>query len=292
MTENTGKFITLYRASLIPLHACLVGLTWIVHDYLITLEDEIRYIWSQKPGFSKYMFLWIRYYSLALLIFDVTQIHVFSIPGITSDTLCVAMDSIIRIVGAISLWSIEIVMMLRVYALYNCSKRVAIFNTLLFFGSIAGFLWVLIHNAQRRRAVIADSIHLPLPGCPSIHSGVEWLQWVPATVFEGVLFCFALFKTLKTTTTRLMKRTRVSLYSVLLRDNLFYFFGITVLLVFNNLMVVGVTKIPWFSYSPFHAAMGILTTRMLINLRKAVVQTQVISSGPLGASIFPKTGDG
>ncbi|KAH0578984.1 hypothetical protein H2248_003160 [Termitomyces sp. 'cryptogamus'] len=198
------------------------------------------------------------------------------------------MDSIIRIVGAISLWSIEIVMMLRVYALYNCSKRVAIFNTLLFLGSIAGFLWVLIHNAQRRRAVIADSIHLPLPGCPSIHSGVEWLQWVPATVFEGVLFCFALFKTLKTTTTRLMKRTRVSLYSVLLRDNLFYFFGITVLLVFNNLMVVGVTKIPWFSYSPFHAAMGILTTRMLINLRKAVVQTQVISSGPLGASIFPR----
>jgi hypothetical protein len=23
----------------------------------------------------------------------------------------------------------------------------------------------------------------------------------------------------------------------------------------NNLMVVGVTKIPWFSYGPFHAAM-------------------------------------
>ncbi|KAH0578985.1 hypothetical protein H2248_003161 [Termitomyces sp. 'cryptogamus'] len=95
MTENTGKFITLYRASLIPLHACLVGLTWIVHDYLITLEDEVRvtvvdtehaqsgtlflnrYVifgysdyyllayqrthlsQSQKPGFSKYMFLWV-----------------------------------------------------------------------------------------------------------------------------------------------------------------------------------------------------------------------------------------
>ncbi|KAG6835679.1 hypothetical protein H0H93_015824 [Arthromyces matolae] len=238
---------------------------------------------------------------MALLMFDVTQIHVFSIPGITSDNLCVAMDSIIRVVGAISLWSIEIVMMLRVYALYNCSKRVAVFNTILFLGSIAGFLWVLIHNAQRRRAVIADAIHLPLPGCPSIHSGVEWLQWIPATVFEGVLFFFVLFKSLSTTATRAMNKTRVSLYAILLRDNVFYFFSITVLLVFNNLMVVGVTKIPWFSYryafwfvlaaektndvlnkSPFHAAMGILTTRLLINLRKSMLQNQIVSNGTFG----------
>ncbi|KAG6916995.1 hypothetical protein DXG01_004340 [Tephrocybe rancida] len=185
------------------------------------------------------------------------------------------MDSIIRVVGAISLWSIEIIMMLRVYALYGCSKRVssmaalslgctvgahmiskvAFFNGVLFLGSVAAFLWVLIHNAQRRRAVIADAIHLPLPGCPSIHSGVEWLQWVPATVFEGILFGFALFKTLKTTTTRIMKKTKISLYSVLLRDNLFYFFA------------------------PFHAAMGILTTRMLINLRKTMTMNQIVSNG-------------
>lgn len=38
---------------------------------------------------------------------------------------CVAMDSVIRIVGAISLWSVEIIMQLRVYALYKCSKRVS-----------------------------------------------------------------------------------------------------------------------------------------------------------------------
>lgn len=120
---------------------------------------------------------------------------------------CVAMDSIIRVVGALSLWSAEIIMQLRVYALYKCSRRVrslvfnlsssafsispselfyttcdiqvAIFNTVLFLGSITGFLWILVHNAERRRAVIANAIHLPLPGCPSIHTGIEWAQWVP-----------------------------------------------------------------------------------------------------------------
>lgn len=196
------------------------------------------------------------------------------------------MDSIIRVVGALSLWSAEIIMQLRVYALYKCSRRVAIFNTILFLGSITGFLWILVHNAERRRAVIANAIHLPLPGCPSIHTGIEWAQWVPATAYEGVLFGFALYKTAKSTTGRLRKGKQLSLYSLLLRDNLFYFFGVACVLVFSNLMVVGVTHIPWFSYGPFHAAVGILTTRMLINIRKATSQNVI----QVGGSDVPQTG--
>uniref|UniRef100_A0A0W0FEH9 DUF6533 domain-containing protein n=1 Tax=Moniliophthora roreri TaxID=221103 RepID=A0A0W0FEH9_MONRR len=306
--EEQAKFIKLYQGNLTPLRVCLVGLTWGLHDYLVTLEDELKYIWPLKRSFNKFMFFWIRYYTITLLVFDVIQIHTFSIPGVTSDNVCVAMDSIIRVVGAISLWSVEIIMQLRVYALYKCSKKagifnirltrypvtdgrqqIAIINAFLFLCSIAGFLYVLIFNAQRRRAVIADAIHLPLPGCPSIHSGIEWAQWVPATAFEGVLFGFALYKTLKSTTLRLRSGSRVGLYSLLLRDNLFYFFAIAFVLVFNNLMVVGITKIPWFSYAPFHAAVGILTTRMLLNVNKAAT-TDVLVDGNSSKQWSKKTG--
>ncbi|KAJ7658489.1 hypothetical protein B0H17DRAFT_1096860 [Mycena rosella] len=262
-------YIHLVEGSLIPLHVVLVGLTWIIHDYLVTLEDEIRYIWSQRLTLSKAMFLWIRYYSIALLMFDTAQIHSFSKPGVTSDHLCVAMDTIIRCVGAISLWSVEIVMALRVYALYGCSKRIAIINALLFAGSIAGFMYILVYNHSRRADVIAKAIHLPLPGCPTVHSGIEWAQWVPATIYEGILFGFAAFKTFQSAQEGLRKVPGLTIYSLLLRDNLIYFFSIACLLVFNNLMVVNLTHIPWFSYGPFHAAVGILTTRMLLNLRKA-----------------------
>ncbi|KAF9073825.1 hypothetical protein BDP27DRAFT_1416898 [Rhodocollybia butyracea] len=277
--ETESQFLALYRAGMPPLYVCLVAFTWGVHDYFITVQDEIKYIWPQKLNFSKFLFLWIRYYTLILLLFDVIQIHVFTLPGVTSDDVCVAMDSVIRVVGALSLWSVEIIMQLRVYALYDCSRRVAIFNFLLFLGSIAGFLYVLIFNAERRRAVIADAIHLPLAGCPVIDTSIEWAQWVPATAFEGILFGFALYKTASSTTERLRKGNQISLYSLILRDNLVYFFGVACLLVVNNLMVVGVTHIPWFSYGPFHAAVGILTTRMLINLRKASCQSVMVSSG-------------
>ncbi|KAF8523443.1 hypothetical protein BU17DRAFT_20918, partial [Hysterangium stoloniferum] len=266
---QAAKFIALFKGNIVPLHGCLPGLTWVLYDYFETLEDEIRYVWPQKWNVGKVLYMWIRYYGIALLVFDVTQIHLFSRPGITNDTVCVAMDSIIRVVGAILLWTIEIIMQLRIYALYKRSHKVGLFNLTLFLASIGAFLWILIHNALRRRAVISEAIHFPLPGCPSIHSGIEWLQWVPATIFEGVLFCWALYKTLESTVGRWQSGSSISLYTLILRDNLLYFFGITCLLIFNNLMVVGVTKIPWFSYSPFHAAMEIMTSRMLINLYKA-----------------------
>lgn len=146
-------------------------------------------------------------------------------------------------------------------------------NFILFLASVGVYLWILIHNALRRRAVIADAIKLPLPGCPSIHTGIEWAQWVPgkiykfdvfksyfwscfsiATAFEGILFGWALYKTLRSSVIRWSSGARISLYEVILRDNLIYFFGYAVayttvylmnrtpriacILVFNNLMVL------------------------------------------------------
>lgn len=80
--------------------------------------------------------------------------------------------------------------------------------------------------------------------------------------------------------------------------------SISVVLVFTNLMVVGVTRIPWFSYrygrtymcpltyslsvtyvcgslSPFHAAVGIIMSRMLLNVRKVASKNM---NSALGAS--------
>ncbi|KAJ7598029.1 hypothetical protein C8J56DRAFT_721062, partial [Mycena floridula] len=262
-------FLKLYMANVIPLRACLAGLTWILHDFFLTIEDEIRYIWPQRRGIGKTMYMFIRYYTILIVIFDVTQIHTFAIPGITGPNLCVAMDSIIRVIGAISLWAVEIIMQLRIYALYNGSRNVAIFNAIVFAISIAGFFGILIKNAIVRREVISSVISLPLPGCPSIHSGLEWAQWVPAAGFEVVLCGFALYKSFTKIRRSNAESFGMSLYAALVRDNLLYFLGITTILLFNNFMVLGFTHIPWFSYSPFHAVVSILTTRMLINLRKS-----------------------
>ncbi|KIK66380.1 hypothetical protein GYMLUDRAFT_257732 [Collybiopsis luxurians FD-317 M1] len=333
MSDEDNQYLTLFEASVVPRRVCLVSLTWGLHDYFLTLEDEMVHVWPTNFNFAKFMFFWIRYYTLVLLLFDVVQIHVFAIPGIPSDNLCVAMDAIIRVTGALSLWAVEIIMQLRVFALYDCSKRIGIINFVLFLASIAGFLWILVHNAQRRREVIADAMAQSVVGCPSIHTGIEWAQWVPgkghhsdsdwkyivhpdseavffsafvpATAYEGLLFGYAVYKTFESNLARMVKGKRISLYSVLLRDNLLYFFGIACILVFNNLMVIVSTSSRVASYytvsrfsiretkrtflglatvvltvacRPFHAAVGILTTRMVLNIRKAATRTTFWSS--------------
>ncbi|TCD61725.1 hypothetical protein EIP91_008011 [Steccherinum ochraceum] len=277
MATLTPEAIHLLKAGKIPMFTCVTSLTWVLFDYFLTLEDEVRYIWPSSWNFGKIMFIWVRYYTIAVTLFDVAQIHSFATfqPSLTT---CVAMDSVIRVVGALSLWAVEIVMQLRIYALYRGSKKIALVNGLLFAGSIAGFLYILIFNAERRADVIRDAKMLPIPGCPSIHTGIEFAQWIPATAFEGVLFGCALAKSLVSLTKswRSSGVQFVALYPLIVQDNLIYFFGVTCLLLFNNLMVVNVTHIPWFSYGPFHAAVGIMTVRMLLHLQRAFhMQTQM-----------------
>ncbi|KAF9479986.1 hypothetical protein BDN70DRAFT_654957 [Pholiota conissans] len=268
---DEAEFLKLYRLNLIPLYVVresISSLVWVLHDYFVTLEDEITYIWKQKACLSKIMFLWIRYYTIILVAFDTVQIHAFAIRGVTSRGLCVAIDPTTRIAGAISLWSIEIVMQLRIYVLFNRSKKMLFFNAGLFTISIGLFLWIMVVNAINRNKLIVNDLHIGLLGCPGVNGGSQWAQWIPATVFELTLFGFALYKGIMSNTIRIKIGNRLSLGAVIISENVIYFFSIACLLVFNNLMVVGATKIPWFGFGPFHAAIGIVTSRMLIHLRK------------------------
>jgi len=170
--------------------------------------------------------------------------------------------------GAISLWSVEVVMQMRIYILYKRNKGIALFNGITFALSILFFIWVMVQNTIERSVIMAQVVQLPRTGCPSINGGSQWAQWVPATGFEMILFAFALAKCFISSSARTKLNERLSLTSVLLRENILYFFAVTSVLIFNNLMVVGATKIPWFGFGPFHAALGIATSRMLIHLRK------------------------
>ncbi|KAF8963229.1 hypothetical protein BDZ97DRAFT_1821153 [Flammula alnicola] len=294
---SESQYVDLYEGNLIPLRVVLASLVWVLHDYFVTLEDEVRYIWSQKPNFGRFMFLWVRYYTIFLVGFDVLQIHTFAIPGVASHALCVAADPTTRLVGAVSLWSVEIIMQLRIYILYNRSKRVALFNGVLFLTSIGLFLWLVIVNAVRRSNVLRGSIaKLPLPGCPTVNGGTEWAQWIPATAFEGVLFGFALYRAAMSVAARTKLNQRLSLTAILIHENILYFLVVSCILVLNNLMVVGATRIPWFGFGPFHAAVGIATCRMLIHLRKFAIknldgpnQTSNNTKMTAGGPVFNRT---
>ena len=84
-----------------------------------------------------------------------------------------------RVFGALSLWPIEIIMQLRIYALFNRSKPIAVLNATLFVMSIIAFCIILAHNVNELAAKIGSAKALPIPGCPAVHVELEWAQWVP-----------------------------------------------------------------------------------------------------------------
>lgn len=57
-----------------------------------------------------------------------------------------------------------------------------------------------------------------------------------ATCYEGILFGYALYKT-ATNNTHLLKQRRMSLFDLLLRDNIIYFFGYATQVWFPLIMV-------------------------------------------------------
>ena len=164
---------------------------------------------------------------------------------LTNCLSCVAMDPTIRAVGALSLWSVEIVMQIRIYALFGRSKRIAIYNGVLFLASIAVFIWVMIFSAQHRRLTVSRiASKYRLPGCPAINGGIRWAVWVPgtlvffglthfelttvwplATIFEFNLFCLALYKSISSVAAKLKIGDRPTLIKVLVQDNILYFLG-------------------------------------------------------------------
>ncbi|PFH51072.1 hypothetical protein AMATHDRAFT_143407 [Amanita thiersii Skay4041] len=276
-TDETSKLLFLYKGNLIPLRVVLGALTWVLHDYcMYYISQPTKHSFKpQRWNVGKVLYFWIRYYTIVLLILDATRIHVFSHGGVVSETLCVVIAPFQRFVGAISLWTVEIIIQLRIYALFRCSRGVAVFNGLAFIASIAAFFWILIHNTLQRRELIRGAMHFPLPGCPTINTGLQAVQWLPATLYEVLLFWYALFKTIRGSPRVAAYGQRKPLSKVLLKDNMLYFFGVTCVLCFNNVMVAGKTRIPWFGFGPFHAALGIMTSRMMIRVLKTMAGDDV-----------------
>jgi len=230
----------------------------------------MRSSWSGLSGgtAARYFSFFVRYYTISVILLNVIQIHLFTHPGYATDTSCVAFYILLRVAGGIAVWAIEIIMQLRIYALFGCSSKIAIFNALLFFASALSSLGIIIYNGVIRQSVIASAVHLPLLGCPVINGGIQWAEWVPTTIYESILFSFVLFKLFQQ---GLMdwRRGTASMFNILIKDNMLYFFGVTFILIFNNLMVAGKTHIPWFSFGPFYASLGIMTSRLFLHLYRS-----------------------
>ncbi|KIM42603.1 hypothetical protein M413DRAFT_120506 [Hebeloma cylindrosporum] len=229
MIPLTAAHIAKLRVHFVPRYVTFATLSWVIQDYFITLEDEVTYFWSRKPGFGAFIFVWMRYYTIFLVVFDTLGFFVISGPKSVT---------INAVLSAISLWSVEIIMQVRIYLLFDRSKRVAFVNGALFAISVGFFVWIKVVNALH---AIGPR---PKRGDCSTRD-TRWAQWLPDTVFELVLFGMAVYKALASYAENVKLNGRQPLSAILLHGNIAYFFVVACVLVLSNLMLVCSTHIPY-----------------------------------------------
>ncbi|KAJ8593003.1 hypothetical protein M405DRAFT_635378 [Rhizopogon salebrosus TDB-379] len=129
MNENSVFFYPLLARE-VQYHI-VSSFTFLLWDIMITSQNEIEYIWS-KPwnSFFKWLYFYLRYFGLATQIF-----HLFTAPylnsGNASKSNCFIWYVYAAVLSQLHTTAVEIILAVRVYALFNRSRRIAILLGLL-----------------------------------------------------------------------------------------------------------------------------------------------------------------
>ncbi|KAH7924349.1 hypothetical protein BV22DRAFT_516409 [Leucogyrophana mollusca] len=108
----------------------------LVWDILVTFDVEVQHIWPKpRTALFKWVYLTLRYGGLALQIFHQIMVpHI--ITGNAAASLCKAWLLYAIVTGQVMTTSVEFILMARVYALYNKSRRIASLLLTLFLSEV------------------------------------------------------------------------------------------------------------------------------------------------------------
>ncbi|PIL34689.1 hypothetical protein GSI_03469 [Ganoderma sinense ZZ0214-1] len=279
----------------------------LMYDYLITFDLEVDVVWRQsKRSPLCWLYLFNRFFPLVWLVLDLGSymLHHVSVvgefmsllrshlfPGGLRPPRCIIYLAIDDFVVVVSTLAVQVILQLRVYALYRKSRRVRLFLT---FGCLAEVLVMAIFIG----ITLANIKGLPVistnDGC--YYTGIFSISaffWLPALVYEPTLFLMVLWKAREEDwldhfrgygTGILNKgfRNPGKLVKVLARDSLIYFVGIFIELVINTVIWAHYNRyinvvVPWSGALP-----SILGSRLFLRMREAMLFPERYGGG-LGA---------
>ncbi|KAJ3514513.1 hypothetical protein NLJ89_g2342 [Agrocybe chaxingu] len=161
-TEFGESFVSLLGVAAIQNYSALSAFILLVWDYMDTLTDEVEYIWGQRLTPVKFAFLFARYYGLAsqLTNYVLLMTRLSRIP--VAHQMCKGWYGF----QTVSFWllytSSDLVLMMRVYALYQHSQNIGV--CLLFLHTVEGIVvslvgWHTLEHIQFNAA--CDAISIP-----------------------------------------------------------------------------------------------------------------------------------
>ncbi|KZT20881.1 hypothetical protein NEOLEDRAFT_1140217 [Neolentinus lepideus HHB14362 ss-1] len=238
----------------------------VIYDHLITLDQEIELIWKSHWTIGKVLFLINRYYALASVICN--NCILFSTHLSDSVSFCLRLFQWQACTGLLVSTIAEIILLLRLYALYQLNRRVLFFMLAAFIVSVGAAATILGLVLVR---VSAHSQLLPgVPFCLPLDVP-SWFYtfWIPLLAFESLLCGLALIRAFGYFRARpTMFQSGRYIVNILIRDSVIYYL-IVFATYFANL-VIFLTGSPGVLESGIGFAMAmscVMGSRLCLNIR-------------------------
>ncbi|KAL5535809.1 hypothetical protein ACEPAF_3903 [Sanghuangporus sanghuang] len=242
-------------------YANVICAALIAYDYLLTLPDEIRFIWPAKWNAGKIMFFLTRYPAFV----DTSLTIVNLIQPNLKLSLCKPIYQAAAWMSFAGITIAEIIMMMRVHAIWGAKKQVLIFLVIFNLGIIIPDIVLL--ERSLRSLVFMPSPFPTLAPCVLIDADLSvYIDFILIMVSEFVVIVMTVWKCFSE-----WRASRSSLMKALLEDGVQYFvcmFAIS----FANLLVVK-TALVDFSGLLFliqRVLHAILSARILMHIREVV----------------------
>lgn len=232
-----------------------IPITLLIYDWALTLDDEIDLIWRRSSGFLKLAFLVLRYGPLVPV-----SLAVFGFVHVSDRAYRIQTDINLAMIICM-LASVQILLQVRVYVMYNKSRTILWTNAVLFVIEHAMFISLSLHFAPQITAV---------GGCRacSIFPRSFALAYLAPLCYEAYLVFLAARKS-RSYLSNSRRLGRPSTLSVLVRGSVQYF-----ILVASGM---GISLVLFLAAPRYVLWVDLLTdataslggTRLILSVRKA-----------------------
>ncbi|KAF9440705.1 hypothetical protein P691DRAFT_801461 [Macrolepiota fuliginosa MF-IS2] len=272
MSSSVGALVTLLEHQQLDAYASLAATVFYLWDTIITMNDEITYIWGSRTSTVKIFYFLNRYFRLLMSI----ALTVFTAWPKPFTTMCLTFGISGTVgVGVIGTFMTGVILQIRLYALYNRSTKLVICVGLLFamqMSSISVLAGLEVATMLQGKSTI---IIPGIPFCFNHVSSTFFAICIPIVSFDLIVLVLVCYKSVQRY--RLFPPTSQAaqngkhLVAVLFRDSILYF-AVNVAVYLANVLMwqYGPPELYSLITTWCNVVTGAAASRILVNTRRAV----------------------
>ncbi|KIK40392.1 hypothetical protein CY34DRAFT_807245 [Suillus luteus UH-Slu-Lm8-n1] len=216
---------------LFHLHAVLVANSILIYDHMVTLPEEITFIWCHPKMLSAIFFLANRYVAL---IGNIYGLLIDFLPA-TSYESCSRYMLVREFFFFLQQIIVCITLTLRIHALYGRSRRLLSCILIIGFALLGGACAGTFSPGDNSHTVV----YIPGDDCHNsftVETAARYgLAWVAVFVYELLIFVLTIFRTCKTKGFRRLFSSNRNILDIIFQDGAMYFAAMTLINIPNIL---------------------------------------------------------